>query len=185
MSTHLSKEEIIKRLEEAGNEFSSFCSAVTDESFFRQPASKWSIAQNATHLITSANMTRLAYRLPKFVVRLYTGKPNRASRTYDELVAKYKSKLEKGGKASGRFVAKPVDEKQGKENILRTFNRSMQNLNSTISRTKDEDLDRYLAPHPLLGKITFRELGYFTIYHTLHHLAIVKERAEEQIKDNS
>ena len=52
------------------------------------------------------------------MVRFYTGKPNRPSRSYDELVAKYKLKLEQGGRASGRFVAKPVSSNKGKEKIL-------------------------------------------------------------------
>lgn len=179
MSAPVTSNDILQRLHEVTEEFSSFCNTISEQQFFRQPTTKWSIAQNVTHLITSANMTRLAYRLPKFVVRLYTGKPNRVSRSYDELVTKYKLKLEKGGKASGRFVAKPVDAKKGKDNILQSFRQSMEKLRHTFGKTAEADLDRYLAPHPLLGKITFRELGYFTIYHTLHHLAIVKERTEE------
>jgi len=34
---------------------------------------------------------------------------------------------------------------------------------------KEPQPDAYIAPHPLLGKITLRELVYFTIYHTGHH----------------
>jgi len=181
MPTTLTKVEIIAALEKTGNEFSSFCSGVTDEIFFRQPATKWSVAQNVTHLITSANMTRLAYRLPKFVVRLYAGKPNRPSRTYDELVAKYRLKLGQGGQASGRFVAKPVSSSMGKENIIEDFNRAMKRLCKSMQNSSDEQLDKYLAPHPLLGKISLRELGYFTIYHTEHHLAIIKERLTDQV----
>jgi DinB superfamily len=180
MPVLLTKEEINKQLREISNEFSSFCSAISNEIFFRQPQEKWSVAQNVTHLITSANMTKLAYRLPKFMVRLYAGKPNRPSRSYDELVAKYKYKLEQGGRASGRFVAKPVLAKEGKENILHTFNRAMEKLEHAIQKNwDDEQLDKYLAPHPLLGKLTLRELCYFTIYHTEHHLNIIKERLND------
>jgi len=50
-------------------------------------------------------------------------------------------------------------------------------------KSTDTQLDQYIAPHPLLGKITLRELGYFTIYHTQHHLAIIKDRlAENTVK---
>ena len=177
MTGNLSKEIIIQKLEEVSKEFSSFCSGISDELFFRQPSAKWSVAQNVTHLITSANMTRLAYRLPKFIVRIYSGKPNRPSRTYDELVAKYKLKLEQGGRASGRFVAKPVDAKKGKEKILLDFTTSMSRLIKAVQKNwNDSQLDGYIAPHPLLGKITLRELCYFTIYHTQHHLNIIKLR---------
>ena len=128
MSAIQSKNEILTHLEQSRKEFSDFCSAINDVLFFRQPVEKWSIAQNVTHLITSANMTRLAYRLPKFVVRIYSGKPNRPSRSYDELVAKYKLKLQQGGKASGRFVAKPVSATMGKDKIIDSFNKSMEIL---------------------------------------------------------
>lgn len=55
----------------------------------------------------------------------------------------------------------------------------MASLTSTMEQWEDAALDQYLAPHPLLGKITLRELGYFTIYHTEHHLAIIKERLND------
>ncbi len=180
MSTIQTKQEILEQLEKAGKDFSDFCSVIPDAIFFRQPAEKWSVAQNVTHLITSANMTRLAYRLPKFMVRIYSGKPNRPSRSYDELVAKYKLKLQQGGRASGRFVAKTVDASVSKEKLVDSFSKSMEILISTINKKWTEtQLDQYLAPHPLLGKLTLRELCFFTIYHTEHHLAIIKERLND------
>lgn len=177
-----SKNEILAGLAQASRELLQFCSAVSTEQFFHQPAEKWSIAQNITHLTTSAKMTHLVYRLPKLMVRLYTGKPNRASRTYETLAEKYRLKLAQGGKASGRFVAKPADPRNGKPALLMAFGEQMENLHRTIAkRWTDPLLDSYLAPHPLLGKITLRELGFFTIYHTYHHLQIIRQRLEEQI----
>jgi len=56
----------------------------------------------------------------------------------------------------------------------------MLRLNSDIEKKwKEPQLDQYIAPHPLLGKITLRELCYFTIYHTKHHLNIIKERLSD------
>ena len=180
MATIQTKQEILEHLEKSRKDFFDFCSSISSTIFFRQPVEKWSIAQNVSHLITSANMTRLAYRLPKFIVRIYAGKPNRPSLSYDELVTKYQLKLQQGGRASGRFVAKPVDEITGKEKVLDSFNKSMEILISTINnKWKDTQLDQYLAPHPLLGKLTLRELCYFTIYHTEHHLHIIKERLND------
>ena len=88
---------------------------------------------------------------------------------YDELVAKYKLKLEQGGKASGRFIPKPIPASYGKQKMLDQFKRSMDKLVHAIqSKWKEPQLDQYIAPHPLLGKITLRELGYFTSHHTYH-----------------
>ncbi|WP_276501755.1 DinB family protein [Terrimonas pollutisoli] len=176
----LSKEEIIKDLRSCSDEFISFCASIHDDSFFHQPSTKWSIAQNVKHLVISATTTRLAFILPKFIVRLYTGRPNRSSRSYDELVNKYKLKLQQGGKASGIYIPKTINPQTGKENMLNDFSRTMNRLISSIQKNyRDDQLDQFLAPHPLLGKITLRELCYFTIYHTQHHLNIIKERGGE------
>ena len=103
---NLTIDDIEKQLYAAENAFSHFCSSLSDEQFFYQPEGKWSPAQQVKHLIVAANNTKLAFALPKFIVRWYAGKPNRPSRSYDELVDKYKLKLMQGGKASGRFIPK-------------------------------------------------------------------------------
>ena len=177
MSANLSKEEIIRQLEAVAQQFSAFCNNINDEVFFKQPQYKWSVAQDVKHLITSADTTRLAFSLPKFIVRLYTGKPNRPSRTYEELVGKYKLKLEQGGRASGRYIPILISPKVTKKTLLNTYEMVMSRLITSINiNWYDPQLDKYLAPHPLLGKITLRELCYFTIHHTVHHLNSIQQR---------
>jgi hypothetical protein len=177
MAGNLTLQEIEQQLHTVSEEFSGFCSGIKEELFFYQPADKWSVAQNVKHLITSALNTRLAFILPKFILRLYVGKPNRSSRSFEELVAKYKLKLEQGGRASGRYIPKPISSSTGKQKMLNDFSKSMNHLADSIQKKwKDAELDHYLAPHPLLGKITLRELCYFTIHHTRHHLRSIKSR---------
>jgi hypothetical protein len=172
----MNKAEIIAASNKIFGEFSDYCLNVSDEIFFRQPKDKWSIAQNVDHIVISTKQTKLAYSLPKFIIRLYTGKPNRPSRNYDELVKKYLAKLEAGGKASGIFIPKPISD-SSKENLINKWMKiSTTYLQILESNWKEDQLDNYLAPHPLLGKITLRELCYFTIYHTEHHLNIIKLR---------
>jgi hypothetical protein len=120
--------------------------------------------------------------LPKFILRWYAGKPNRPSRSYDELVNKYKLKLEQGGKASGPYIPKQILPEYGKEKLLNQFSIIMNKLATSVKKNwSDEQLDQYIAPHPLLGKITLRELCYFTIHHTYHHLSSI----EAMIKDSA
>ncbi len=177
---HLEKETILLELGRVTKEFTGYCSGIEPTIFFRQPADKWSIAQNVQHLVTSAKSTTLAYSLPKFIVRIYVGKPNRPSRTYEELVAKYNLKLEQGGKASKQFVPDKISLETGKENVMKKYTSAMEKLHRKIRNNwKDGQLDKYIAPHPLLGKITLRELGYFTIFHTQHHLDTIKKLAKD------
>lgn len=168
--------EITTQLAAAEKAVVDYCSLLSEEQFFHQPEGKWSPAQQVKHLIISASRTRLAYTLPKFMLRWYTGKPNRFSRTYDELVAKYKMKLEQGGRASGPFIPQPIPVSYGKNKMLDQFKKSMIKLKKSIqANPKEQQMEGYLAPHPLLGKITLRELGYFTIHHTYHHLESIQK----------
>jgi hypothetical protein len=174
----MQKEEILKASKTIFNQFTDVCLQIPDEKFFMEPQQKWSIAENVDHLIRSIKTTRLPYSFPKFFVRMFFGKPNRDSRSYEELVAKYKMKLEQGGKASGRFIPKTKAVK--KIEVVREWQkRNEKYLESLDLKWKDQQLDQYIAPHPLLGKITLRELCYFTIYHTEHHLNIIKSRLAE------
>ena len=176
MTGMLTIPEIQQQLLTAEHEFTRYCTTLTEQKFFYQPDGKWSPAQQVKHLIISANNTKLAFALPKFIVRWYAGKPNRPSRSYDELVAKYNLKLLQGGKASGRFIPKPISAGYGKQKMIDQFKRSMDKLAQAISSKWEElQLDQYIAPHPLLGKITLRELGYFTIHHTYHHLESIEK----------
>ena len=170
----MKKEEIIKAAEKVFSAFTHYCNSVNENTFFEKPSVKWSVAENMQHLIVATNTSTLAFSLPKFLVRWAGGTPNRKSRTYEELVAKYKNKLAEGGAASGRFVPKPMKLSFGKQKLMMRWNSAALKHIDAIKKIKTEDeLDNYLVKHPLLGRITLRELCYFTIYHTEHHLNII------------
>jgi len=171
---YLTKEQIIEAAEKIFNSFTQACTESNEVSFFQHPPGKWSVAENVRHLVVSTNTSTLAYTLPAFIVRWMAGKPNRQSRSYEELVDKYKSKLAAGGKASGRFVPPTMDLKYGREKLLQQWNIATAKFIAALkNKTSETKLDDYLVRHPLLGRITLRELCYFTIYHTEHHLNII------------
>lgn len=177
----MNKNEIITASEKTFRLFSEVCSGIDETKIFKRPDNKWSVAENIQHLVISTNTTTLAWRLPKFLVKLIGGTPNRVSRTYEELKAKYYRKLSEGGRASGRFVPKPIEIKYGKQKLLDNWNRATAGFLSSLKNNRSEkDLDSYLVKHPLLGRITLRELCYFTIFHTEHHLNSI-----QKIADNS
>lgn len=170
MSSRYLITEIAAMVLEAGHDYSQYCEGIPAEKFFHQPPGKWSPAMQTRHLFRSTNMARLGFTLPKFMVRWIGGRPNRASRTYEELVNRYQQKLQQGGRASGRYIPPPIPESYGQIRLLQEFDSAMKKFAAAIAGTKkEEQLDQYLAPHPLLGKITLRELAYFTIHHARHH----------------
>jgi hypothetical protein len=174
MTIH-TKSEIVAALNKNITSFNQFILPMDKETFETTPGGKWSAGQNLDHLIRSIRPLQPAYGLPKFILRIMFGKTNRPSRTYDEVVTKYKNKLAAGGRASGAFIppAIPFDKK---ETLLKKYEEQKQKLISKIEKQTEKELDEYILPHPLLGKVTLREMLYFTIHHNEHHLELLKSR---------
>ena len=175
----MNKPEIIIAADNIFNQFSATCNSINETVFFIRPQNKWSAAENMQHLIISTNTTTLGFSLPAFLVRWVGGTPNRASRSYDELKDKYYKKLSEGGRASGRFVPKPIEIKYGKQKLMDNWHKATAKFLKALTKNRTEKyLDNYLVRHPLLGRITLRELCYFTVFHTQHHLnSILKTNA--------
>lgn len=162
------KEQLISAIEQAFDTFADLIGQWPDAAFETTPGGRWSAGQQLDHLIRSVKPVNLALRLPGWLLRILFGKPNRPSRTYEALVEKYQQKLNAGGVAPGAFVP-PAIPLARKQQLLDAYKIQQQRLMKIAERWQDADLDRYLLPHPLLGKITLREMLYFTVYHTGHH----------------
>ncbi len=162
----MQKEELARRLT---SEYAAFAETVRRLPATQQQASaagKWSAAQVADHLHRSLKPLVLAFRLPPFLLRLFFGKANRPSRGYEELVQKYQLKLAAGGRAGRGFVP-PAQVDAGI--ALTRMTSSCAQLAARISAFSEAQLDQLILPHPLLGKLTLREMIYFTAYHACHH----------------
>jgi hypothetical protein len=164
----MNKEEIIQQLQANHQKFCDAVLSLTDEEFISSTNGKWAAGQQLDHIYRSVNALNQGLSLPKFIIRLYVGKANRPSKTYEALIAKYKLKLGAGGKAVGRFIPREIDNKEKlslKEKLINT----VASLCKKVNRYSEPQLDYYILPHPLLGKLTMRETLYFTIYHVEHH----------------
>lgn len=169
------KSQIISALTERIDSFNNYVSKLDKDQFEARPDQKWSAGQNLDHLIRAIKPLQLAYSLPKLALIILFGKTNRPSRTYEEVVTKYKTKLAAGGKASGPFIP-PVIAFEKKNELLRKYSSQKRRLISKVEKQSEAGLDKYILPHPLLGKVTLREMLFFTIYHNEHHLELLRRR---------
>ena len=169
------KPQIIAALNEKVDAFTKYISLLNKEQFEAAPNGKWSAGQILDHLIRAIKPMQVGFALPKFALRLLFGKTNRTSRTYDELVMKYKTKLAAGGKASRPFIPPAVGFEK-KAGLIKKYAGQKQKLIAKIEKQSEADLDKYILPHPLLGKVTLREMLYFTIHHNEHHLHILNRQ---------
>ncbi|HLO81229.1 MAG TPA: DinB family protein [Chitinophagaceae bacterium] len=174
----MNKQEIANALVSSYTSFTDYTESLSDQDYMFSRNEKWTAGQQANHLVRAVRPLTLGFTFPNFVFRLLFGKSNRAGKNYEELVAKYKQKLAAGGKASGQFIppAVPLDRKS---DLNKNLNRLAAKLASQISKMSEEDLDTYILPHPLLGKLTLREMMYFTIYHAKHHQENIKTELEK------
>ncbi len=154
-------------------DFIACVQAIPSDRRHTSPSGKWSPAQQLDHILRSVAPVQMAMGLPKWFLRLAFGKPNRAARSYDVLVQRYQEKLAAGGRASGRFV--PTDTPaRSVERMSADLRTVVAALTKRVNNWSDQDLDTTLLPHPLLGKLTMREMLYFTIYHVQHHQRLVE-----------
>ena len=159
------------------NAFAASVSSLNNEEFLSCKGGKWTAGQQLEHIYLSVVPLRQILSLPKFLLKLIWGKANRESKSYEELVKKYLLKLESGGKATKRFVPKAVN-LEDRQSLKTKLQNEVKNLCSVLDRFTEKELDEYVLPHPLLGKLTLREMMYFTIYHVEHHSKLMKQNLQ-------
>ncbi len=170
----MNKEAIVISIERAYQNLINYIEGLDERAFLLAAEDKWSAGKQLDHMIKSVAPVNMAMALPNFIPALLFGKANRSSKTYEELVAKYKSRLADGGKAPAKFEP-PFVPFEDKNKLINRLNQLVKALCKKINRSSEEDLDKNILPHPLLGKLTLREMLYFTAYHAAHHQASIEQ----------
>ena len=146
--------------------------AIPPDEFFTRYGEAWSASDNVDHLIRAIRPVRLALKIPRSILQMIFGQVTRPSRTYDEICKFYETRIAEGGRASGIYLPRqktPEHPKKEKKKLLERLEKAADSLHSELKQWEDADLDQYQLPHPLLGKLTVREMLFFSIYHTLRH----------------
>lgn len=171
----MNKKEILDNLSSGSKALSSWYVDRPTEAMMAGPHGAWTAGQHLLHLIKSTKPLAKGVGYPKILLRLKFGKATRPSGSYEDLMATYQQKIADGGRATGVYVPRAVKAVE-RDVLVDRFKDEMSVLINNIHQWKDEDLDLTVLPHPLIGKITLREMLYFTIYHMQHHLKILEER---------
>jgi ABC-type molybdate transport system substrate-binding protein len=159
----------------ATNAVENFMHQLSEEELYFSMDGKWNALEQLEHLNKSIKPITLAYKIPKFFLGLYFGKSNRPSKTYEQIVKKYLLKLKAANPTTNPFGPKP-EKKLNKASLLYQYNKLNNLFIKQINNTSEQELEIYILPHPLLGKLTLTEMTYFTTYHNLHHLQIIKQQ---------
>lgn len=167
----MKKDEIIGELRKHYLDFTQFIRSIPEDKVSTPFNNKWSAAEQLDHIIKSIAPVKLAFSLPHFLLKIAFGKANRPSKNYEQLVAKYQGKLAAGGKAPSKYVPEKKRNVAGEAAKLDAI---LEALCKKVEGFSENELDLLLLPHPLMGKLTLREMLYFTLYHVQHHHLQVK-----------
>ena len=141
----------------------------------KKPDGKWSVGQHIIHLVQSTKPLANALLLPNFMLKWKFGTSTRPSRTYQDTTKRYLEKLEKSRDLVSKFSANmPITSASENKMWLDRFSKLNDLLNHRINTLSPKELDTIILPHPLMGKMTLREILMWNTYHTLHHLNVLK-----------
>ena len=149
---------------------------------FEDGTARWSPAQQVRHLTRSTYPLARAFDMPRIALLLRFGPAMHARGSYLELVRRYEHLLESRPQA-GRFApdADAHADDTRRAEIMARFRDAISRLSGAVEPWSERSLDRYRLPHPLLGRLTLREMLWFTVFHTAHHGGQMERRRERAV----
>ncbi|MFK7806914.1 MAG: DinB family protein [Saprospiraceae bacterium] len=174
ISSPQNKSEIQQSLTTAASNLENYLLEQSLDDFSKSYQGKWSAAEHLGHLILSAFPVASALKQDKSIFANF-GIAENGSHSFDELYEAYKGRLAVGQKADAKRIPSESDIKT-REEMIATIKVIFSKIYERLKAWEEAELDQYRVPHPALGLITFRELLFFTSFHTSHHLEILKSR---------
>ena len=178
---HLTRENLVSAVSAVEVDVADFFASLTPEELVLRVEGAWTAAEQLAHLNSAVSAVARGFAVPRFILRMRYGGARRSGRSYTALRDDYRARLAAGGRASGPFVPNrddlPTSQSEARrQDLLARWRRINGRLQKALESWDEKDLDTIRLPHPLLGKITAREMIYFTVYHSEHHVAATKKR---------
>lgn len=172
------KEELIYAIRLEHHNFKKTISALEENQFGFSWNEKWTPGQQLVHIKKSLAPVVMALMLPRFLLKYQFGVANRPSKTYDALVARYLKALNGSTAKAPRQFQPPFISFKSRDRQIKSYEKTVKRLIKVSRKLSEKELDDYILPHPLIGKITLREMLFFCIYHVQHHHSITKQIIE-------
>jgi len=169
----MNTKQITEELQKSHLEFINFIDKLSKENYNFSFENKWNAGQHLDHITKSVAILTKAFSMPKWLIKYKFGKANRPSRSAKENIKRYLEKLKTAKPTPSRFQPDLIEFEQKKVAFQKLEN-TLNKLCVKATKLSEKKLDYYILPHPLLGKMTFRELLHFTTYHVTHHQKLIK-----------
>lgn len=177
----VSRGEILQALASVQEEVAAFFGSLSEAEFVLRVGDAWTPAEHLKHLNTSVSAVARGFSVAPWLLRLRFGRVRAPSRPYGEVREAYRAVLAGGAGATAAFVPPADDFAAGevaarRAEILARWHRVNARLRRAVERWSERRLDRVALPHPLLGRLTAREMLFFTLYHDQHHVHAARRR---------
>jgi hypothetical protein len=164
----MDKQAIIDSLVENHKSFVIYIRDLTADEYFFSHQQKWSAAQQLAHIVLCVKPLVQVFNMNKSAIKTNFGVVSSKGRTYDILLNDYLGKLAEGGKAPEKYIPEVISSDQ-RIVLVETLEKMINDLRAGIENFTEPELDSLAIPHPLLGKLSMREMLYNAIYHVVHH----------------
>lgn len=164
----MNKSEIIKKLQAAHTQLWLSASTLPPNVQVKNVAGKWSALENVQHINKSVEPLLKYLGLPKQSIERLFGLSERKPLSYEAFCETYLQKTTNGVVAPAVFVPDIFVENNLKTEIKNGEN-ILKAIITAIETWTETDLDTYNSLHPLFGKVSAREILYFSIFHAQHH----------------
>ena len=114
----------------------------------------------------------MVFAMPKFAIKAVYSRDKNISFSYEQIVQQYEEKLKAGAVASTAYVPSV---KYSKDALIKRCKEAHDKYIAGMLKYSEEDLDSLVVPHPLIGKLSMREMLYFSLYHIAFHFMRIKE----------
>ena len=165
----MERQAIVQLLRDNYQDFVGYMQSLSDADFSYAPPGEWCAGQQLDHLVRTVSRVLVAVKQPIFILKLFFGKPRRPKMDYQQVVGAYKKELEQGGPTAKRYLPDGKKFLAHREVQIADLTRLVNELADRVMAITEEDLDQTRLPHPRLGKLSLREMMYFTAYHFVNH----------------
>lgn len=156
-------------------EFLDFIHYLSKEEFEKSINEKWTSGQDLEHLVKTLKLIVISYSIPIRLVSILFGKSNRPGKDWAVMEVKYQKDLAKSIPSPRILVPKKILF-SAKAQLISKFQHRTNRLIERITKLTETQLDAFLLPYPLFGKVTLGEMIAYTALHQYHHLALLKKK---------
>jgi hypothetical protein len=159
------------------HQFLSYIVSLSEQEYGFAHNEKWTAGQQLHHINLCLQPIAQAIASKEFIAQKF-GTIERPIWEYDTVIGNYTNALAQGGKAPDRFVPQQQQTPPDKTILAAELNQLLQTIQQHLETYTDTELDTLVLPHPLLGKLTIREMMHLMAYHATHHHQQTKQNLQ-------